>query len=821
MKNSYRLRVVLLALATGVSCFPVMAAAQDHKSDASPTTSTNSAASGSKASAKQKGGLEVITVTARRKTENLQDVPVAVTAINTKQIQRYGLTSLEKISALTPQFTVGRASNGSGAELTLRGIGSSSTSIGIEQSVAVILNGVYYGQGRVINDGFLDLDSVQILKGPQALFFGKNATAGVISLKSALPTPYPEYMARIGYEMNGENLSGEMMASGPLTDKLGIRVAVRGSKMFGYYFANGGLDKTYSTYDIATGTVTPHFAPALTSNNPGTRELLGRITLQYKPTDDLTMILRANTTISNDENNSWNYVPYGCANPNGTFGLNPAIKCSHSFTVYQNFFPKDLAGTNPFSRSDGGLYNRYRAWAVTGTIKDKIKNINLTWITNYNKNINQWACDCTFVSAPDPLSAPSTEHSLWHSFSSEFRAETSYAGPLNLMVGFLYQKTKRNHTQTGSFGGVSDSNAPPAFRYLGYYKRSETSGETLSAYSEVTWDIVPKLELAGGARYTHETKDSYLVQPYVNGALQFLFPQNKTISANQVWDNWSPEATLTWRPTTDITIYGAYKTAYKSGGFSNSGFVSASTVTNDVAFNPETAAGFEGGVKTMLFDRQLRFNVDVYTYKYSNLQVDFFNAATFAFITTNAGAARTKGVEMEFEFAPRVLAGFNLHGSLNYNHARYTDYIAPCYGGQTLAEGCGVNGLTFQGAPAQDLSGKPTAVAPGWTGSLGVSYEQPVSNMLKAGLSIDTRYSGSYLASSFDKPNSLQKEYLSVDATANITTIDGRYRFSVIGKNLTNQFIVGGAVDAPNSPGDTIGFVNMPRTVKFQVTVRF
>lgn len=795
---------IALAGASSLAFVPGAALAQD-----SATQAENDSALGD------------IIVTARRREERLQDVPVSVTALTADQIQKYDMTSLEKISTQTPQFTIGRASNGSGAQLTLRGIGSSSTSIGIEQSVAVILDGVYYGQGRVINEGFLDLAGVEMLKGPQALFFGKNATAGVISLRTANPSSSAEFMARAGYEFKAKNLVGEVMASGPLSDTLGIRVALRGSNMFGGYFKNGGTDKTYNTININTGVVTPHFAPALTSDNPGEREVLGRVTLQYKPDDRLTATLKANVSINDNDNNSWNYVPFACAD--ATFSLNPAITCGKDFTIYQNRFPADLAGTNPFSRADGGLYNRYRSWGVTGTIDYALDDVTLTWVNNFNRNVNQWACDCTLVSS-NLAAAPSTEKSKYHAFSSELRAQTSYDGPVNVLAGLYYQKTKRDHTQAGSFGNIEDDRAPAAYRYLGYFKRSETDGETLSGYGQVTWKLADTLEATGGVRYTHETKDSYLLQPYVNAALQFLFPQNRVVNAQQTFDNWSPEATLTWKPTSDVTIYGAYKTAYKSGGFSNSGFVSAGTIPSDVAFNPETARGFEAGIKSTLMDRQLRLNLGVYSYKYVDLQVDFFNSNTFAFITTNAGGARTKGVELEFEFAPRALDGFNLHGTLNYNRARYTDYIAPCYGGQSVAAGCNT---TFQGAGGQNLSGKATAVAPEWTGSLGFSYEAPVGNGLAMGLSADSRYSGSYLASSFAHPLSRQDQYLTVDATLRVKTDDDRYEVALIGKNLTNRFIVGGVVDAPNTPAvagkvaDQMGFVSLPRTVQIQGTVRF
>lgn len=770
-------------------------------------------------------GLAEIVVTARRREESLQDVPVSVTAMTAEHIQRYDMTSLEKISTQTPQFTIGRASNGSGAQLTLRGIGSSSTSIGIEQSVAVIVDGVYYGQGRIINEGFLDLAGIEMLKGPQALFFGKNATAGVIAIRSADPTDTPEFMGRVGYEFKAKNLIGEAMASGPLGENLGIRVAVRGSNMYGSYFRNRGMDKTYATYDVATGETTPHLARAYDGDNPGEKEFLGRVTLKWEPTDRLTATLKASGTANTTNNNSWNYGLFGCVGD--SYALNPNIPCERKFNVYQNYIPEDIAGNQPFSRKDGALYNRYRSYAITGTLEYGFDTLDVTWVTNYNRNVNRWSCDCTFVSS-DLAAAPSSERSKYHAFSSELRAQTTYDGPVNVLAGVYYQKTKRDHTQTGAFGNVEDSSQPAHLRYLAYLKRSETDGETISGYGQVTWKVVPQVELAAGVRYIHETKDSYLMQPYVNELLQTLFLQNSPIEGDQTFNNWSPEATISWKPDENVTIYGAYKSAYKSGGFSNSGFVSASTVPTDVAFNPEKARGFEAGIKTMLFDRQLRLNVGVYTYKYLDLQVDFFNSETFAFITTNAGKAKTKGVEVEFEYAPREVDGLNFRGSINYNKARYANYIAPCYGGQTIAQGCNT---VFQGAPGQDLSGKPTAVAPKWTGSLGASYEAPVSGSLLFGISVDSRYSSSYLASSFAHPLSRQPKYLTIDSSVRVRTDDSRFEVALIGKNLTNRYIVGGVVDAPNTgsgtgtaagvAADQVGFVSLPRTVQLQFTTRF
>ncbi len=163
----------------------------------------------------ERGGVEEIVVTARKRIESTQDVPVAVVAISAERIERYDLTSLERIAAQTPTFSIGRAPSGAGATLVLRGIGSNTTSIGLEQSVAVIVDGTYYGQGRTINEGFFDLGQLEILKGPQALFFGKNATAGVVSITTADPGDTLEVIARAGYEFAGNQLLGEAILFDP------------------------------------------------------------------------------------------------------------------------------------------------------------------------------------------------------------------------------------------------------------------------------------------------------------------------------------------------------------------------------------------------------------------------------------------------------------------------------------------------------------------------------------------------------------------------------------------------------------------------------
>lgn len=775
-------------------------------------------------------GVEDIIVTARRRNESVQSIPVSVQAISAATVQARDLTSLEKIAAATPQFTVARASNGAGAQLTLRGIGSNATSIGIEQSVAIVVDSVYYGQGRVINEGFFDLARVEILKGPQALFYGKNATAGVISLTTADPGKDREIIGRVGYELNARQLYGELIYSTPLSETLGLRLAVRGSKMFGGFYRNAAGSQIYNTFDVATGTVNPHTAAPAAKDQPQERELIGRATLKYDGGSGLTATLKASGSWNDTIGNGWNYSAVRC--PTGVTAQNPAYKCDGGFKLYQNNFPTDIAQATPYGRSNGDLYNTYKSWQATGTINYDMDNVTLNSVTNYNWNNNKFGCDCDFLGGP----VWATENASYHAFSQELRALTKFDAPVNLMVGGLYQKTKRTFFQAVLFAGLENSAAPTGMRYVAYSKDSATDGETLSAYGQAIWKIIPTIEVTAGVRYTHETKSSFFTQPYVNPALTGIFrPQsaaaNGVLTADQTFSDWSPDVTVSWKPTSDVMVYGAYKTAYKSGGFSNSAINSSLVTVNPVAdfvFNPERGRGFEAGIKTTLFDRQLRANLTLYNYKYTNLQIDYFNSQVFAYVTYNAGAARSKGVELELEYAPRGVPGLSLHGTLNYNRARYIDFIAPCWSGQSIAAGCS---LRVNGIERQDLSGTPTSAAPEWTATAGAAYETAVGKGMKFGGNIDMRSSSSYLGSSFGDPYTRQAGYAVLDAGLRIGAENDRWQFAVIGKNLTNKFyfigggtapLTGGGTGTNNATlGDIIGYGAMPRTVRLQATFRY
>jgi len=792
------------------------------------------------------GGLEEIVVTARKRNESVQDVPLLVTALSADQIRENDLTSLDKVAATVPNFSVGRASNGSGAQVTLRGIGSSSTSIGIEQSVAVIVDGVYYGQGRIIEEGFFDLQALEILKGPQALFFGKNATAGVINMKTNDPGTETEIEGRATYEFESESVQAEGIFSAPINDTFGVRVALRGTKMNGGYYKNEMISSVgYPTLDVSTidptgqvpPVVTVHTALPETRDEPGMEEFLGRVTLKWTPNDQFAATLKASYDENKVNNSSWNYVCY--RSPTGISYLSPYgpgdarnYPCGEDFVTHQLNAPVDFAADFPYARSDGSQYNDYDSTSVTLDLEYELDSIDFTWVSNWNKNENQWACNCDFQGSPITVFA--TENSPFEAISSELRALTKSSGSVNGMLGVYYQDTKRDFRQHIGFGNVEDSTQSPENRYQGTSKIGKTDGETWSVFGQLIWSITPTIEATAGARYTDETKDSDFRQPYNNAALEVIFRPAEdplgVVVAHQTFTNTSPEFTLSWTPIQDVMLYAAYKSGYKSGGFSISGINSmfSQDPLSDLTFDPEKADGFEAGVKSTIMDQQLRVNFTAYQYDFTDLQVDFFRSDIFAFNTITADA-KTRGVELGLEYVPYGVPGLNLHGEFDYNKATYEDSQIPCYSGQTPAMGCTLVGPN--GYPYQDVSGRPTANAPEFAAVMGGRYEMPVGDNLRFAIGADARYSDEYNPSGFDNPLAMMDSYWSIDASMRFGRADGLWDVALVGKNLTNEFYVSGVVDGPSTgtPGgtadsvfaDQLGFGNVPRTITLQLSTRF
>ena len=793
--------------------------------------------------------IEQVVVQARGEQQEVREIPVAITAVTAEQMNKLSISSLEDVARATPQLTIVRGGSGSGTTISIRGISSSNTSIGIEQSVSIILDGVYYPQGRVMDEGLFDVSQVAILKGPQALYFGKNATAGVLALTTNDPGSEFEAMARVGYEIEQERLAGEAMISVPVTDKFGIRLAVRATKMWGGYMTNQAGPTSYTTVDAATFNVTTHPNGAPTQRKwPGEESIFTRLTMKGDPSDHFSYTIKgsyADYQISNTQGTElWNCPALNgqphtsVADPNNPgFNIpvpNTEAECKGDWKNGANPVPPDIADTNPLLGKFGGgqLGESYRSYGATGNFKYSTDVFDVTAILNYHHQETFWVGDFDGGGATAIFA---DENNKFRNISTEVRAVTHFDSPVNAVLGVYYQKTHRYFFQDVYFAGTQNTAvSDPADEYVSYNKVSETWGETISAYGELVWDITDQWQLTGGARYTHETKKSYFDQPYVNPFVTGLFVQGRLPVSGlepQTFNNASPEATLRWEPSQNLTLYVAYKQGFKSGGFSNSAIYSTLTTDQiaDITFDPEKVRGFEGGIKASLLDNTVRLELEGYHYSFRNLQIDFFNSPTFAFITENAGGAKTDGAELQVTWAPKEVEGLTLNGSVAYNIAKYTDFIAPCYAGQTPAGGCNI--FTPGQVPKQQLGGQTRALAPKFSAVLGADYSMPVGNGMMFGISTNVVYKSKYLLGGFNNPYDVQKGFATLDAALRFGSEDDKWQISLIGKNLTKKYALVSSGDTPSTGGNTgtaLGFSAdrfgtpiQSRTLEIQLTYRY
>jgi len=753
------------------------------------------------------GGLEDIVVTARRKSESLQDVPVAVTAISRIELQNNLATDLNKIAELAPQVMIGRVSSGTGAVLTIRGISSLAVDSGLDQSVAVAIDGVPLSRGRITGATLFDMEQVEVLKGPQALFFGKNSPAGVISMRTANPTDSLEGYARAGYEFEAKERYVEGAVSGPLSGNLSARLAVRAGWMDGWI------------RNVAKPVESP-FNPGVTMpgpvngrTTPSGHDYVGRFSLQWEPGDDFNIGLKV-TVNEQKQNSGAAYSETYCASPTAvptTGGVAvPYGDCRKNRVKADSALPPEFAGNYPYANGGVPYMDSTFLFSVFN-IDKRLGDVDLTATTGYYYQNLSDSYNADFTPFTRIYNA---EHERYELLTQELRLNTAFDGPLNFMGGVYFETAKRDWANLPNLFNIYN---PVEQAYYTNQHRSHSRNKGFSAFGQVRWNIVPTLELAAGLRYSKDTKRSTFVNVVNNPASPVaagLRPEGLPLKARYSGDNVSPDVTLTWKPDPDQTIYAGYKTGYKSGGISNGALLQATATAQSLTFGEEKVRGFEVGYKADLLNNRLRVDLTAYSYKYRGLQVSFFDSTLFLFRVGNAAAARTEGVEGSFKWL--ATDALTLNGSVGYNRARFLKFAGgQCYSGQTVALGC-VGGL-------QDLSGTAPNRAPKVTFTVGGDYRAELGSDWVADLSVDGSYSDSYQTAADNAPGAIQPSFWRLNAALHLSPADERFRLSLIGRNLTNTYYLISSSVQPSAgnPNQFLGFFNRPREVALQAQVRF
>lgn len=834
MKGINKKGVANIALAMG--SFAALANAQERPAGAGRQPALDS------------GTTEDIIVTARLRSERLQDVPVAVTAFGAEEIARFNTDSFQQLSIRTPALSTVNSGTPTGGFLNLRGVGTGNAGPHIDQPVSINVDGAQVSQANIMNLGFYDVERIEILKGPQTLFFGKNSPAGIISIVSAGPGDRLEAKLRAGYEFANKNRFVEGMVSTPITDSLGVRFSGYFSDEEGWLRNISGRQPAYAVPSSLGGGTTPPTVPE-SANGPGGKTYFARMTLAYKPAGgEFDATLKMAYGEKNFDNASTFtsqiiYCPGGAPQYARTLGQSFS-DCKLDRNVEQGVAVS--GGPVGVLFPDGKPHNDQKQFLSTLTANYRpVDQFTLTTVSTYY----HMKAGATANNLYTGLDYFRTEWMLdQKQFTQEVRLLTSFNSPFNVMLGAYFQhfdNFQRDTVPTASIATFAFSGGRLSGPALLGNAAARIKTDAYSMYGQALWDIMPSLELAVGGRYSSETKRvSAINYPNSFSPDTFAFPA----SPNQrTFKDFSPDVTLTYKPVSNLTIYGAYRQGFLSGGFdvsvANLSFGRRSL--GNVSYKPETVEGGELGIKGNIADRQLSFDAVAYAYTYRDLQVTSFDPTTISNRLTNAGSARVRGAEFNLDFRPRAAPGLGLHGGVAYNPARYGSFRnAPCYVGQTPAAGCsflasrGPNGELVinpigpgQVGNVQDLSDKRLVRNSDWSGNVGGSYEQALSDSVKLSLAADASYTGMFYGSAVLEPAARQSAAWRFDGRIALGAPNDRWEVALIGTNLTNKlravnaFMIpatgGGTGRTTGFVGDEVGVSSAPRTVTLQATFRY
>jgi iron complex outermembrane recepter protein len=754
--------------------------------------------------------LEEVVVTGRKREEKLIQAPLEVSVLTSAALERYSSNDISRIADRMPQVELIRSSSGSGATMVIRGISSTVGDPGLESSVGLDLDGVQVNRGFAAQAASFDLQQVEVLKGPQALYFGKNSPAGIISLKSNGPTDALSGYAKAGYEFNAAERYFEGAIGGPITDTLGARVAVRASDMDGWLKNTAGPSANPNEPSMPL--------PGATNNRetPAGRSYTGRLTLEYKPVTDFSVILKIFGSDYRDNEISGLQQVVACngrPHPTSLGIVDVNADCIPDNYRSNGNVPAAVAAAYPFT-DDGRLSDINQFATASVAINGKVGAIRLTSNTGYYDLAVSGFGQFDFTTY---ATFPSYALENIRVYTEELRAASVFAGPINFMLGAFYESNRRRDLLAGRGGFGFPVPFDPNYggASIVYQPNDITRGDTYSGFGQTTWDIVDNLQLSAGVRYTNEEKSGIFQNVYVNplipAAVRALHPVGELIYPTTNENNWSPEATLSWHPTSDQTLYAAYKTGYKSAGFSVSATLTAAANAKSLTFGPETVKGEEIGYKAVLLDHRLTLTSALYDYTFKGLQRS--SRVDVSFQVSNAAKAVTRGAEIEADM--RVAEGFNIRTSATYNVAKFLAYPgAPCYTGQTLATGCA--------NATQDLSGEPLSLAPKVSLTTGFTYDIPVLSTLGLAFNSDVKYVSGYRTEDDGQPDAFQDGYAKVNAGIRLHDARDRWDMSLIGLNLLNKYAILISSNKPGgAPGDLTGVVERGREVRLEGSYRF
>ncbi|QIR15820.1 TonB-dependent receptor [Shewanella aestuarii] len=574
-------------------------------------------------------GIEVIEVTAQKRVQNSQEVPIAMTAVSAADMERMGATEIKDIQFSTPNLTI-TGGNPNQQSYGIRGISDRSRNPGYDQRLGVYVDGVWVGKGAASNQSALDIESVEVLRGPQGTLFGKNTVAGAININTK--RPYDELGGTLSVDAGNYNYTN---ITGSINIPIAENVAAK--------FSVNKIDRD--------GYIDNLFEQAKYKDFNNLDSMAARAQLLWNVSDATEVYITADHFQSDFRNVGSEQTPE--ADPFAPKPYEVSLNTANNFEV----------------EGVGG---------VSVTVDHTFENdFNLTSISAYRyEKSNYDDVDQDFL--PLDIATSYLDDDSKH-FSQELRLASPDEGDFNYLVGLYYLKQ--------DIDGLGGSSLMSAF-FVDW--NAEVNNQSWAAFFHTNYDLTETLQLTAGVRYTQETKEIDYFQKDSTGF--FLSPQtglevSESFADDRKATDVSPKISLNWFINDDTMLYGGYSKAYKSGGYNADWIVT----TEGIEFDDEQVDAYELGIKSTLFDNSLRLNAALFYSDNSDYQVQAMTplASGGSILTiTNAGELTSQGVELDFQYI--ATDWLRAWGSFGYTDVEF-DKFEGCTRGGLANQDCSGN----------------------------------------------------------------------------------------------------------------------------------
>lgn len=734
----------LLMSATAIALVPAMAHAQD-------AGQTNS-------------GLEEIIVTAQKREQNMQDVPVAVTAVTGETLTNRGVATVADLPRLAPSLTLTQGNAPTNNTLNLRGIGTVAFSTAIEPSVAVIVDDVALLQQAQAFSGLSDIARIEVLRGPQGTLFGKNASAGAINIVSQGVTE--TFSGAItGTATTDDELRVDASLSGPLAEGIGFRV----NAFYG--------DRKGYIRNLQDGS---------RLNNDKSYGFRGR--LELTPADGVKIDLIASHSISESDGfaRTFRSVPTGAA-------------------VFGTPLAPSLVGITPGEdnysvRLNHPLYNKSKQTTVSGRATFDLGFADLVSVTSYQDWRLRFDEDFDYtisnvLGIPGGITADSTYHAT--QFSQELRLVSPTKGNLSYVLGLFY-----SNGQTDRFFERGPS-GPVVAKWA-----SHNSTQSYAAFGQATYDLSETTHVDAGVRFNHEkigVRFQNLVTPATPPANNATCLTTCTGEGNDSVVTW--KTALRQDLTDAVMLYASFARGYKGQGFDISTGFNPRRAANPV--RPETSDAFEAGLKSRFLDNKVQLNIAAFWSNFRDFQAQsgiLLPDNTVLLTLNNVGKVRTRGIEVELSAKPTP--ALTLDSAMSFIDTRVIEFPgAQCYNGQTAAQGCvDLDGSGPSTVTGQDLAGKRLPNTPRFKINAGFNYDIFLpSAPFDAFVQADVTYQSKVNFDLLGNPLTVQDGYALVNGSIGIDQNDrGGLRVALFVNNLFDKRY---ASNASIAPGGSVGLL--------------